>query len=182
MSLRSVLRRGDRTGSDSNRTERGEDAGASRRPTTIRAAIRGFGGGLVATVVMSVYRLPIFRGLPPTAEFWATFIGRGEAAKFPLWGLLLHFLYGGVGGAVFGVALGRIDFDTERDRRIGGTLLALGYGVLLSAFGSRVLFVRVLKEDMDPDEAFVFHVGHAVYGLTLGTWLSSRERLGEVYD
>lgn len=151
-------------------------------PTAVHAALRGLGGGLVATAVMSVYRLPIFRGLPPTAEFWATYVGLGEAEQFPLVGWLLHFLYGGVGGTVFGLLFQRIDFGSERERRIGGTLLAFLYGAFLSVFGSRVLFPLVLDEDMDADEAFVFHVGHLVYGLTLGTWLTSRERPGEVYD
>jgi hypothetical protein len=27
---------------------------------------------------------------------------------------------------------------------------------------------------LDADERLVFHVGHLVYGLTLGTWLGSR--------
>jgi len=148
----------------------------------IRTALRGFTGGLVATVVMTVYRLPVFRALPPTAEFWATYLGRGDAEQYPVQGLVLHFLYGGVAGGVFGTVLDRIDVDAEWDRRIGATVLAFGYGVVLSVFGTRVLFPLLLDEEMNPDEAFVFHVGHLVYGLTLGTWLSSREQAGDVYD
>jgi len=28
----------------------------------------------------------------------------------------------------------------------------------------------------------IFHVGHVIYGLTLGTWIGFRERKGEVYE
>lgn len=31
---------------------------------------------------------------------------------------------------------------------------------------------------MEPDEAVLFRIGHIIYGLTLGTWMSSRERSG----
>ena len=147
-----------------------------------RAALRGAKGGLIATVVMTIYRLPIFRSLPPTAEFWAQYVGGGEPEDYPAQALALHLLYGAGGGAAFGPLFARLARQfPERRGRIGVVAGAL-YGVALSAFGSRIILDRLLGLDVDSEEALVFHVGHLVYGLTLGTWLGSRRPLGEVYD
>lgn len=144
--------------------------------------VRGVVGGLIATALMTLYRFPVFRALPPTSEFWAAFVGGGEPEQYPLEGLLLHFLYGGAAGGVFGIGFSLIDFRSERDRRLGAIGLSFVYGLVLSVFGTRVIFRHLLKEELEPDEGVVFHVGHVIYGLTLGTWLSSSERIGEVYD
>jgi hypothetical protein len=150
--------------------------------STVRATVRGIVGGLVATVLMTLYRFPLFRALPPTAEFWAMYVGGGEPEEYFSEGLVLHFLYGGVAGGLFGAAFSRLLFRSERDRRLAAIGLSLGYGLVLSVFGTRVVFKRLLDETLEPDEGIVFHVGHAIYGLTLGTWLSSRARTGEMYD
>ena len=150
------------------------------RPGTVRATVRGVVGGIIATAMMTVYRFPVFRALPPTSEFWATLRG-GEPEQYPLLGLLLHFGYGGAAGGVFGFLFSQIAFRTERERRLGAIGLSLGYGLFLSVVGTRLIFKRILGEELEPDEAAIFHVGHVVYGLTLGTWLSSREPIGEVY-
>lgn len=147
-----------------------------------RGLVRGVIGGLIATVLMTLYRFPLFRGLPPTAEFWAMFVRGGDPEQYPVAGLVLHFLYGGAAGGLFGLGFSMIDFRTERDRRLGAIALSLVYGVVLSVFGMRILLRRLLGEELDPDEGTVFHVGHVIYGLTLGTWLSSREQSGEVYE
>ena len=156
-------------------------------PTTPRwnvlhAMIRGVIGGLIATGLMTIYRFPLFRALPPTAEFWATFVGGGEPEEYPVVGLLLHVLYGSVGGAVFGAGFSLINFKSERDRRLGALALSTVYGLALSVFGTQVIFKRLLGKELEPDEEAVFHVAHVIYGLTLGTWMISRERIGEVYE
>lgn len=147
-----------------------------------RAAIRGVKGGLIATAVMTLYRLPIFRALPPTAEFWARFVGGGDAEQYPLHGLALHFLYGAVAGGVFGPAFAVIDRRTGFDRERLGLVSGLAYGLVLSLVGHRLIFRHLLERELAPDEAIVFHVGHAIYGLTLGTWFGRRERFGDVYE
>ncbi len=152
------------------------------RSNVLRAMIRGIGGGLIATGLMTLYRFPLFRALPPTAEFWATFVRGGEPEQYPIAGLLLHFLYGGVAGGVFGVGFSLIAFTNERDRRLGAIGLSAVYGLALSVFGTQVIFKRMLGKELEPDEGVVFHVAHVIYGLTLGTWMSSRERPGEVYE
>jgi hypothetical protein len=146
------------------------------------AAIRGIMGGIVATAVMTLYRLPIFRALPPTAEFWARFVGGGDAEQYPLHGLILHFGYGAAAGGVFGPAFATIDRRTRLDRERLGIVSGLTYGLVLSVIGHRIIFQRVLGRELADDEAIVFHVGHTIYGLTLGTWFGSHERFGDVYD
>jgi len=150
--------------------------------SAVRGAVRGIIGGVVATALMTLYRFPLFRALPPTAEFWSTYVGSGEPEEYVLEGLVLHFLYGGIAGGLFGAAFSRIPFRSERNQRLGAIGLSLGYGLALSIFGTRIVFKRFLDETLEPDEGAVFHVGHAIYGLALGTWMSSRERTGEVYD
>ena len=170
--------------SDSTRRDSERKFGQSTDPrwNLFRAMVRGVGGGLIATVLMTLYRFPLFRALPPTAEFWATFVRGGEPEQYPIAGLLLHFLYGGVGGGVFGVGFSKINFKSERHRRLGAIGLSMVYGLALSVFGTQVIFKRLLGKELEPDEGAVFHVAHVIYGLTLGTWMSSRERLGEVYE
>jgi hypothetical protein len=147
-----------------------------------RILIRGLKGGLIATAVMSLYRWPIFRALPPTAEFWAQFVGSGEADQYFVQGLVLHFLYGAGGGVIFGPVFSVLNRQTRLDREQLGLSLGLVYGLALSVFGHRIIFRHLLDRELEHDEVLVFHVGHAIYGVTLGTWFGSRERFGEVYD
>jgi len=30
--------------------------------------------------------------------------------------------------------------------------------------------------DVEPDDRFAFHVGHVLYGITLGAWIGTRTR------
>lgn len=152
------------------------------RATVVRAVLRGVKGGLIATFVMTLYRLPIFRSLPPTAEFWAEYVTGDEAESHLPVGLVLHALYGGVGGGAFGLVFDHLAFDTEAARGRRGLAYGLGYGLFLSLVGTRVVFGRLLDEDLDADETLVFHAGHVIYGLTLGTWLGTQEGFGDVYE
>ena len=148
------------------------NATAGRR---LRGLVVGLTGGAVATVVMSAFRMPISRSPPPPAWFWAEYVGDGEPEEYVVQGLLLHVLYGTVGGGVFGVLLGPYLSGTEADRERRATVLGAAYGVILSVFGVSVVLERVLGMELDPDERFVFHVSHLVYGLALGTWFGSRD-------
>lgn len=135
----------------------------------------GCKSGLVATVVMTAYRLPVARSLPPTARFWAQYVGGGDPAEYPVEGLVLHLVYGTAAGGVFGLLFaGRTDGSEARDEW-KGILGATAYGLALSVFGVRVVLARVLgMTDLEPDERLVFHVSHVVYALTLGTMVGSR--------
>lgn len=150
------------------------------RQSLSTAVLNGLIGGLLATVTMTIYRLPIARSLPPTEEFWEQY-GPGDADGGPLLALLLHLGYGTGGGLAFGAAFARLVPEMDSDGKHEATSLGLGllYGTVLSLFGSRVLLSRLLGMDLDPDEVLVFHVSHAIYALTLGTWVGSRIRRGD---
>ena len=131
---------------------------------------------------MTLYRLPIFRALPPTAEFWAYYIGGGEAEEYRILGFILHLFYGMVAGGIFGPVFTAISHRFPNQREFLGVVCGAGYSLVLSLVGTRIIFRRVLNRGLEPDHALVFHVGHLIYGLTLGTWLASQEPLGEVYE
>jgi hypothetical protein len=162
--------------------------GVQRDPTSssglrvLRGLIRGIVGGLIATILTTLYRFPVFRALPPTSDFWAKYVGSGDAEAYPTIGLLLRFLYGGTAGGLFGAGISLLNFRNERERRLGVLGLSLVYGLALSVFGTRFLFPYLLDEELEPGESVIFHAGHVIYGLTLGTWISSKERKGEVYE
>lgn len=172
-----------RSTSDAER-DRAADSSSASSPATprVRQIRDGAVGGFVATLVMTAYRLPISRSLPPTARFWALYVAGGDEDDYPVPALVLHLLYGTVAGAVFGAAgalVGRddrtaTDPDEEARREEVGLLAGVSYALALSWVGERVLLRGLLGMDPERDESLVFHVGHAVYGLTLGTWVGSR--------
>jgi hypothetical protein len=148
----------------------------------VAALTRGVVGGILGTVTMTVYRAPLFEGLPPTAEFWARFVGDREPAAYPVVALLLHFVYGAVAGGVFGVLFDGSWRPGTGHRGSVAMAGGVGYSVLLSLFGSRVLLDRLLAVDLTGREALVFHVGHVVYGLALGTWVGTESTVGRSAD
>lgn len=139
----------------------------------VRRVELGFSGGLIATLVMTAFRIPTSRSLPPTAYFWATFVGGGSPEDHPLAGLLLHLVYGALGGVGFAVLAPGRD-RPEATAESMDAVLGTVYGILLSVFGVRVVLGRLLGMDLTDDERLVFHLSHVVYGLALGTWLGSR--------
>jgi hypothetical protein len=148
--------------------------GRSASGATIRDVITyGSLGGLVATLSMTVFRLPTSKSLPPTAKFWAKFVGSGDPEDYPITALVLHLLYGVASGVVYAL-LTPGEGDPEAAAEAKSALLGTAFGTALSVFGSRVVLVQVLGVDPDRDELLVFHISHVVYGLTLGTWVGSR--------
>jgi hypothetical protein len=143
---------------------------------------RGLEGGVLGTAVMTVYRLPVTRSLPPSAEFWATFVGDGEPEEYPIIALVLHVVYGAVAGAVFAAILPHHDPTVDVSGsgppsprgEISTTVYGLLYGLALSFAGDRFVLGWLL--DVDPDDRFAFHVGHVLYGITLGAWIGTRTR------
>ena len=147
-------------------------SGAGRR--RLRRVGVGLLGGLLATVTMTVFRMPISDSPPPTADLWARYVGDGGPEDHLLVGLLLHLGYGTAAGGLFGALAPVPPTGTELSREVRGVLAGLAYGLLLSAFGERALLVGLLGMDLEADERFVFHASHVVYGLTIGAWVGSR--------
>lgn len=140
----------------------------------VRSFGRGLIGGLISTLVMTAFRIPIARSLPPTAAFWSRFIGHGEASDYPLVGLVLHLSYGMVGGGLFTLLFEHRIVESENVDEKQGTLWGVLFGLVLSEFGVHVVLNRILRMELEPDERFIFHVSHLIYGLTLGAWVGSR--------
>ena len=138
------------------------------------AAVRGLQAGLVATFVMTAFRLPIMRSLPPSANFWARYVGEKGPDEYPVAGLLLHLFYGTVCGGLFGALFTVSDAERAIDPEQRGLLWGSIYGMCLSAFGTRVMLDALLDIRLDADELALFHTGHLIYGLTLGAWVGSR--------
>lgn len=136
--------------------------------------LRGLQAGFVATLIMTAFRLPIMRSLPPSANFWSEYVGDGEPNDYPVIGLLLHLLYGTSAGAVFGGLFTLLDSERTIESEQRGLLWGAVYGMVLSVFGSRGMLQELLDIWLETDELTLFHAGHLVYGLALGAWVGSR--------
>lgn len=143
---------------------------------------RALEGGLFATVVMTAFRLPILRSLPPTANFWAKYVGNGHPEEYHGIGLLLHLGYGAGAGAVFGLLYAMLGVFPGATTETRGVIWGGIYGIVLSIFGEHVLIRWLLDMDFSEDTATVFHAGHLIYGLALGTWVGSRMDLSTSYE
>lgn len=145
------------------------NAGAGR----FGAVRSGAKGGFIGTVVMTTFRVPIARSLPPTADFWAKYVGAGGPDEYTIQGILLHLLYGAGSGVVFASFCSPRETGSEAKKERQGILRGAVFGLLLSVFGVQVVLKRLLDMDLEPDERLIFHVSHAIYGLTLGAWIGS---------
>lgn len=146
----------------------------SRAEHVADAALRGLQAGFVATLVMTAFRLPIMRSLPPSANFWAQYVTGGEPSEHPIAGLVLHLAYGVQAGVVFGVLFALQDAERSIEPEQRGLLWGSVYGLALSAFGSQIVLEKLLGIRLEADELALFHAGHLVYGLALGAWVGSR--------
>jgi len=143
-------------------------------PHPVAATVRGMQGGLVATCIMTAFRLPILRSLPPSANFWATYVGNGNPDDYPVIGLFLHLLYGTMSGAIFGTLFALHDAERSIEAEQRGLVWGWVYGMALSAFGSQIMLKELLDIRLEADELALFHASHAIYGLSLGAWVGSR--------
>ncbi|RQG94655.1 DUF6789 family protein [Natrarchaeobius chitinivorans] len=146
----------------------------SRLEHAARATIRGVQAGFVATVIMTAFRLPIMRSLPPSANFWAQYVTGGDPDDHPTAGLVLHLLYGVQAGAVFGALFALFDADRSIEPEQRGLVWGSVYGMALSAFGSQIMLKELLGTTLESDELALFHASHLVYGIALGAWVGSR--------
>ncbi|UPM42719.1 hypothetical protein [Halocatena salina] len=134
---------------------------------------RGVKGGIIGTFVMTAFRIPITRSLPPTANFWAKYVAAGPPEEYTVQGIVLHLLYGTASGIAFILccAPGGTGSDVTDEQQ--GILRGIAFGLFLSVFGERIVLKRLLDMDLEANEQLIFHVSHIIYGLTLGTWVGS---------
>lgn len=169
------MRRGRaQTVDETTRTNRAPSKPTRRLVGVAPAVVRGLQAGFVATLIMTAFRLPILRSLPPSANFWARYVRGGHADDYPVAGLFLHLLYGTSAGAVFGGLFALQDAEQAIEPEQRGLVWGAVFGMGLSAFGSQVMLQELLGIELDADELALFHAAHLVYGLALGAWVGSR--------
>lgn len=130
----------------------------------------GLVGGLVATIGMTVLMMALGDDSPPpTAAFWAKYVGDGPPGDYVMPGMVLHAVYGVVAGGVFAVVVTAAGLGVGT---LGGGLLwGLAYGVLLFA-GAAVFWMNVvLGMEADRNQVLLFLFFHLVYGAILGAWV-----------
>ena len=159
-----------------SRTARADDRlpESSRSIHALVAGVRGLQAGFVATLIMTAFRLPIMRSLPPSANFWSTYVAGGEPDEYPIIGLLLHLLYGTLGGAVFGGIFALLSAERSIEAEQRGIVWGAVFGMASSAFDNQIMLHKLLDIRLDADELTLFHAGHLVYGIALGAWVGSR--------
>lgn len=172
MSLSHRLRQLQPRGEPADRTEESDER--SRLEHAIYAGARGLQAGFVATLIMTAFRLPIMRSLPPSANFWARYVGSGDPGDYRIPGIVLHLLYGTSAGAVFGSLFALYDADRAIEAEQRGIVWGGVFGMGLSAFGNQFMLKELLDVRLDADELALFHAAHLVYGISLGAWVGSR--------
>lgn len=134
--------------------------------------VNGLVGGLVATIVMTVFMMALGGDdPPPPANLWAKYIGDGAPEDYVPQGLVLHLVYGTVAGGVFaGVALG---LGVVSLATIGSAILwGAVWGVVLMAIAAVFWMTIILGMDPEGLSTMAMQLGfHLVYGVVLGGWL-----------
>ncbi|AFZ72695.1 hypothetical protein [Natronobacterium gregoryi] len=172
LSVPDRLRRLRPAGDPDDRTEETDER--SRLEHAAYAAVRGLQAGFVATLIMTAFRLPVLRSLPPSANFWAQYVSGGDPGDHPVAGLGLHLAYGTQAGAIFGGLFALQDAERSIEPEQRGLVWGSVYGLALSALGSQLLLRELLDIRLESDELALFHAGHLVYGIALGAWVGSR--------
>lgn len=130
----------------------------------------GLAGGLVATLIMTVFMMTLGNDSPPpTARFWSKYVGNGPPEEYQLQGLVLHILYGIIAGGVFVVSIAILGLGPLN--LASGLLWGIAYGILLFV-GAAVIWMNIVL-DLDADMKMVgtFLFFHLVYGAVLGGWI-----------
>lgn len=133
--------------------------------------IAGLGGGLVATILMTIVMRAIGDGgPPPTADLVAKLRG-GTPEEHAMPGMVLHVLYGVTAGTVFAVGGPLLGID------LGSIAIAVAAGVVYGValmIGGMVFWMRlVLGTEPDRRAMVTFGTVHVVYGVAIGAFVGS---------
>ena len=127
----------------------------------------GVVGGLVATIVMTIFMMGLGDDSPPpTALFLSQYVGDDDPEAYMLPGMALHVLYGIGSGVVLAAILPAAGFgNVDALVAIG---IGLAYGVVLFV-GAAVFWMKlVLGMDPEPKDVGLFLLFHLIYGGVLG--------------
>lgn len=137
------------------------------------SVISGAVGGFVATVVMTAVMMAFGDDSPPpTAAFWAQYIGDGEPTDYKPQGMVLHLAYGIVAGAVFVPVFTAFNLGFPITGWFGGLGWGLIWGLALFAGAAGFWMNLVLDVDPGPEQAAFMGVNHLIFGLVLGGWVA----------
>lgn len=133
--------------------------------------VSGLVGGLVATIVMTVFMMMLGDDSPPpTALFWAKYVGDGRPDEYMMQGMILHVIYGIVAGGVFAGLVPVLGFVSVAS--LGTAILwGLAYGVVLFVIGAAFWMMMILGMSPEMKMVGMFLFFHLVYGAVLGAWI-----------
>lgn len=133
------------------------------------SVLSGLVGGLLATIVMTVFMMALGDDSPPpTAALWAKYVGDGSPDEYMMQGMALHMLYGIGAGAAFAVGATALGLGVGAGALTTSLLLALAYGVVLTVVGAVFWMKIVLAMEPEPAMVGMFTLFHLVYGAVLG--------------
>lgn len=137
----------------------------------VSSLVNGLVGGLVATVVMTGFMMTLGGDdPPPTAVFWAKYVGTAGPEDYLPQGMALHFIYGMSAGGAFGVLIRLLNANIVD---LGLWIVAgVGYGVVLFVVAAVFWMNIVLALEPERKEVGLFLLFHLVYGTVLGAWMS----------
>lgn len=131
--------------------------------------VTGIAGGLVATIVMTVFMMALGDDSPPpTAALWSKYVGDGPAEDYMMQGMALHMLYGIVAGVVFALGIVAVGLTGSLLTVVGSGIV---YGIILMMVGAGFWMKVVLGMDPDKQTAMMFGLFHLVYGIVLGLFV-----------
>ena len=134
--------------------------------------IGGLAGGIVATIVMTVFMMALGDDSPPpTALFWSKYVGDGPPEEYVMQGMALHMLYGLGAGVALAALLPAAGFGTVT--LVTALGVGVGYGILLFVVAAAFWMNVVLALDPEPKAVGAFLFFHLVYGAVLGAWLGA---------
>lgn len=105
---------------------------------------------------------------PPTAAFWAKYVGGEGPESYMKQGMVLHMLYGIGSGVVFAVGVTALGLGVDSGVLVGSVLWGVAFGLLLMVGGMAFWMRIVLALEPDPKTLATFGVFHLVYGVVLG--------------
>lgn len=131
--------------------------------------LSGLTGGLVATIVMTMFMMGFGDDSPPpTAALWAKYVGNAGPESYMMQGMALHMLYGIGAGAAFAVAATALGLGVGSGALTTSLLWAVIFGLALTVVGALFWMNIVLAMEPEPKMLGMFAFFHLVYGVVLG--------------
>jgi len=133
------------------------------------SVLSGLVGGLVATIVMTMFMMALGDDSPPpTAALWAKYVGDEGPESYMMQGMALHMMYGIGAGAVFAVGVTALSLGVGAGALGTSLLWAVIYALGLTVVGAVFWMRVVLAMEPEPKMVGMFALFHIVYGLVLG--------------